>query len=1001
MQNLNDNDNSSTIVNNEDITSNLSESVKLSENNSALLLDTALNTDSDFKNTDLTEEPPIPDSSFSATYQPTSVTPPTAAMTVTTKATTTSTTASISRQPDKKLKYGFLSNLLNNNNGSSHSVSSTSTGTDVSKKKPSSTESGSKYKLFKSWSNTQDNEYKSIEKALARFQSKDRHKVDVLKSILIPWLKKYIIVNATDKGLQHGRVILLKWWNILISNLPNAAYTDRTLYFECILSLMTRNEFEEFDRIGPIPQLDTTDTYMEIPVDTIITYRAALMSTLHYAIDRLNQKGVYSNVISFCARVLALCFFKIPGVGFALLQALPVSKSHIKRILKETVGDDDSSLDHMTKQNEKISAMFPEHLKILCFINLRSWWKQFENAKRIWGEPPIEMSGNWIRRWQSDDSELFFSFYKHYHVVLKSYLASHFTKSGSVKTITPPFEYITAPGYIHLASFFLLKIESLIHRNIHTITTVIQFEHPRGGNTNNVIQGGSGGISNGINPNATAIGMGSIAGASVDGGIVANAEANGSVALGGGVTVGAIGVNSGKPKVLEMAGRRFVETMVSIVENGFFQEMCNIWIKAVVKKTNMYDVEGVFCLLDFIDTLIIELDTRDNFVSSEPMIPHSISSDSSTSSQFIAPNLINILDIPFYVSLTKLLLEQSDHSITILRTISFIYTHFFLLTSQPAYLKQLVKEILLNEDMFEILFCHWSRNVRIYYMRLLVWRLGRIGGGVGKHDDKKEHGVSDSGIIIEDNEEIVIDILVTLQNRLENMRRCHEFLSSYTGDIGDIEQVFKAKMAESIAESTVEGKSNQADSSSNNEELQNQPTVEPQNVSPSSSILSASTSTLSSSPPNKDKRRSKLSFKEFIALQSSSGKEISTAACFIRWIFPNGSHKSSKLDQKQISATSTTAPSIPKRTTSKVTTQSSVRRYAPHRHTYAGKAIAEYETVNQEYAEWCAQIANIEKGNLNDGSGNVGTNSMTIRFPGLAVEYPKYFGNGFGNSPLM
>ena len=70
-----------------------------------------------------------------------------------------------------------------------------------------------------------------------------------------------------------------------------------------------------------------------------------------------------------------------------------------------------------------------------------------------------------------------------------------------------------------------------------------------------------------------------------------------------GVTVGTIGVNNGKPKVLEMAGRRFVETIVSIVENGFFQEMCNIWIKAVVKKTNMYDVEGVFC--KFFEQLLI------------------------------------------------------------------------------------------------------------------------------------------------------------------------------------------------------------------------------------------------------------------------------------------------------------------------------------------------------------------------------------------------------------
>ncbi|CAG8518009.1 13784_t:CDS:2 [Funneliformis caledonium] len=751
--------------------------------------------------------------------------------------------------------------------------------------------------------------------------------------------------------------------------------------------------------------MDTTDTYMDIPIDIIITYRAALMSTLHYAIDRLNQKGVYSNVISFCARVLALCFFKIPGVGFALLQALPVSKSHIKRIIKETVGDDDSSLDRMTKQNEKISTLFPEHLKILCFLNLKLWWRQFENAKRIWGEPPIEMSGNWIRRWQSDDSELFFSFYKHYHIVLKAYLASHLTASGSVKIMTPPFEYITAPGYIHLASFFLLKIESLIHRNIHTITTVIQFEHPRGnGNANNVNQGSNNGITNAMNPNAAAIGMGSLPTTSINGVVAANADANGNVALGGmmnGVTVG-----NGKPKVLEMAGRRFVETVVSIVEIGYFQEMCNIWINAVVTKTNMYDVEGVFCLLDFIDTLILELDARDSIVSSESTSSNSnsASSNGSSSSPFTAPNLINILDIPSYISLFKLLLEESDHTITILRTISFIYTHFFLLTSQPAYLKQLVKEILLNEDMFERLFCHWSRNVRIYYMRLLVWRLGKIGGGVGKHDDNKDREISDSGVIIEDNEEIVIDILITLQSRLDGMRLYHEFLSNYAGDMEDVEQVFKAKMAESMAESMTESNSNQIDNS-NNEELQKQSIVEPQNVSSSSSVLSTSTSTISSIP-NKN-RRSKLPF-------IPSGKE-TTASCFIRWMFPSGSNKSNsnKLEQKSTapsptSPTSPTTPSIPIRTTSKPTIQPLVWRYAFHRHTYAGKAISEYESVNQEYAEWCAQVANVERENLSNGnevnniiSGTNSTNSMTIRFPGLIVEYPKYFGNGFANSPLI
>ncbi|CAG8517989.1 13783_t:CDS:1 [Funneliformis caledonium] len=165
-QNLNNNNSSNIIVdiqNNENITSNPSKILAPAETDSAtsaaLFLDTTLNTDPNFKNTDSAEESSISDSSFSDSYHP---------MTVTTKATTTSTTASISRQPDKKLKYGFLSSLLSSNS-SSHSISSTSSGTDVQKKKSSSsTESSSKQKLFKSWGNTQDNEYKNIEKALSK-----------------------------------------------------------------------------------------------------------------------------------------------------------------------------------------------------------------------------------------------------------------------------------------------------------------------------------------------------------------------------------------------------------------------------------------------------------------------------------------------------------------------------------------------------------------------------------------------------------------------------------------------------------------------------------------------------------------------------------------------------------------------------------------------------------------------------------------------------------------
>ncbi|RHZ75234.1 hypothetical protein Glove_216g152 [Diversispora epigaea] len=929
-----------------------------------------------------------------SSFCPTAVTPSTVAMTVTTIATSNSETTTFIKQSDKKPKYGFLSSILNNNNNnSSLSLSSLSVGPDMQNKKQSNqVESGSKYRLFKTWNTSQDSEYKTIEKALGRFQSKDRHKVDVLKTALIPWLKKHTTVNTSDKGLLRGRNILLKWWTALVENLPNAAFTDRSLYFECILSLMTRNEFGEFDRIGSINSINQTTNVdadcPDVPIDTIISYRTALMSTLHYAIDRLNQKGVYSNVISFCARVLASCFFKVPGVGFALLQALPVSKSHIKRILNETLGEDNPSMYQISKQNEPISPLFPEHLNFLCFTNLKTWWRQFENSKRIWGEPPIELSGNWIRRWQSDDSELFFSFYKHYHVVLKSYLAPYLATLAASKSMTPPSHYVTAPGYIHLASFFLLKIESLIHRNIHTITTVIQYEHSKNGDIihNNVMPNISG-VSNPMNADAVAVEMGSSytgtnnknnnnnnnnksainnnnENSNISNG---NANINGLV---NNVTPIVSNPYNEKPKALEMAGRRFVETMVSIVENGVFQEMCNVWIKTVVKKTNLYDVEGVFCLLDFIDTLIIELDARDSvIVSSEPITSNSANTFNSTSSidlLFSPPNLSNILDIPFYISLVKFLLDKSDHTIIILRTISFVYTHFFLLTSQPIYLKQLVKNIILDEEMFERLFCHWSKNVRTYFMRLLVWQVGRINGGIGIHDENKDPNVKDK----DEEEEILIDVLLILQTRLENVRLCYEFFKNYSGNVEEVEKAFNAKIVE-----TTTNENNGGGNGDNN----------------SSSVPLTSVSETT-------KKQKKISMKRLIASQSSpsssSGKEMSTAAVLFRWIFFNKSScKQTPLEPNNINPSpAINQPSIPIRTTSKQQLTSLVWQYSPNRHIYAGKAILEYDAVIKEYGEWYSQVENMERGDNN--IVNIG-NSTVPRFPGLNVEYPKYFGNSF------
>ncbi|CAG8507223.1 6598_t:CDS:2, partial [Racocetra fulgida] len=108
--------------------------------------DTTLNTNATSNSADL-------ETAVTASFQPTSVISKTTAMTV---ATSTSTTT---RQSDKKVK-----------------------------------KHGPKYKLFKAWGNSQDSEYKTIEKALV-------NKIDVLKTIVNPWLKK----NGLGKDIPFTR----------------------------------------------------------------------------------------------------------------------------------------------------------------------------------------------------------------------------------------------------------------------------------------------------------------------------------------------------------------------------------------------------------------------------------------------------------------------------------------------------------------------------------------------------------------------------------------------------------------------------------------------------------------------------------------------------------------------------------------------------------------------------------------------------------------------------
>lgn len=84
------------------------------------------------------------------------------------------------------------------------------------------------------------------------------------------------------------------------------------------------------------------------------------------------------------------------------------------------------------------------------------------------------------------------------------------------------------------------------------------------------------------------------------------------------------------------------------------------------------------------------------------------------------------IDRPFILQTLNIVLSQCDHTITLLRSLSFIYAHFRFLTVHAALLNTLCNGILMNTFILERLLLHWGKNVRIFFLRCLVWRVSRV-----------------------------------------------------------------------------------------------------------------------------------------------------------------------------------------------------------------------------------------------------------------------------------
>jgi hypothetical protein len=335
-----------------------------------------------------------------------------------------------------------------------------------------------------------------------------------------------------------------------------------------------------------------------------------------------------------------------------------------------------------------VEIQYPPHLQPLQTTDVRSYMAMLHKAP-----PPTYASaeeehafhfkpGNWLRRWQSDDSELFPAFYKAYHRQLARHLAIALNQSDRDNAPVPSAVLIRAPGYVHLAAVFAHKCQSYINGSVNAVTTTS-----------------------------------------------ANSSFNADESAGMRGNV--------KPPVLETANRRLSELILYLASSKLFvpsrsgavQEcdgiqlwanMIDVWIKHLISRTSLYSPKAVFCLFDLLDGIMM------------PPSPQLMSPDLSQNGAF------TLIDIPHLITVVRIILTETEHHLTLAKCIAFVWTHFDTLCSRVEDRQALCLQLLLDPVVFERLMLFWSQSVRSYVLRLVVFRLGHLSTS---SSDFVNHGV--------------------------------------------------------------------------------------------------------------------------------------------------------------------------------------------------------------------------------------------------------------------
>ena len=317
---------------------------------------------------------------------------------------------------------------------------------------------------------------------MRRFHTKSLAlKTNVVRTTLLPFLRQYAN-HPSNLGLRPEDVdrranILNAWWTgllELVAGRTNTSLsgTDRPAILEGIAGVMERPEW----RLAPSPfcaladrvETDSTRTthsnasqssgtsdFLSESVHHNVrnVFTQNLLSQMAFVVGKMSFRNVPASLITFCGKTCAYAFCFCPGVADMLVRLWEPSMDTMKRVLDESRV---SRQDRLDSVSDRVAVSFPPTMHSLKFSSLPNMVRTLRRpASPPLGTANLEWSGPWTKRWSGAESELFYVFAKHFHILVTEFLS-----------IEPsPAERMCVPGLLLVQSQVLSNLDATINRH--------------------------------------------------------------------------------------------------------------------------------------------------------------------------------------------------------------------------------------------------------------------------------------------------------------------------------------------------------------------------------------------------------------------------------------------------------------------------------------------------------------------------------------------------------